>query len=109
MINAKETAIIWKEVQNVFDDTWHLTPKDTIDELLKKYDLQQLKETFAAVTKFKKYDGRIYGRNRSEMEKIPTDPLCEVFSHENPLLGTGLDNIHTTHINQMITELLRRA
>lgn len=108
MLNAKETAIIWMEVKKLFNETRDRTPKDTVDELLKKYNIQQLKEVFAGVTKLKKHDGRIYGKNREEMEKIQTDPLCEEHSHDNPLLGCGMDDIHTAHINQMITELLRR-
>ncbi len=109
MINAKETAIIWKEVCKAYNETrWDKTPADTIGFLLKSYNLQQLLETFAAVSKLKKDDGRIWDNYRKEIEKIPTDPLCEVWGHENPLFETGdLDHIHTSHINQLIEEVLK--
>ncbi len=107
MIEAKRIAEVWLGVQTVFNDTRDKTPNDTINALLEEFTMQELLEAFAAVTKYKKHDGRIWGKQREEMEKIPTDPLLEEHSHSNPLLRTGLDNIHTVHIDQMIRALLK--
>lgn len=109
MIEAKRVAEIWIDICEIYSNTREKTPKETMTAILNKYNLQEIAETFAAITKLKEHDGRIYGRNREEMEIIPTDPVCREWNHNNPLLNTGkTDYIHTAHINQLISELLRR-
>ena len=39
------------------------------------------------------------------MNSIPTDPQITEWRSGNPVIYSGLDDIHTTRINQMITEL----
>jgi hypothetical protein len=36
---------------------------------------------------------------------VPTDPTASEWGQNNALIYAGLDDIHTTHINQLITEL----
>lgn len=65
------------------------------------------KEVFAVVSKIKQHDGRIYGRNREAMNAIPVNEDCVACDTDNPMFYAGLDHIHTAHINQIITELLK--
>lgn len=106
MTEANRIATIWVDICHIFDTTRETNPQTTMKAILDKYSLQEVAETFAAVTKYKKHDGRIYGKNREEMERITTEPILSEHSHANPLLETcKLDYIHTAHINQLITEL----
>ena len=106
MTEANRIATIWIDICDIFDLTRNETPQTTMKAILDKYSLQEVAETFAAITKYKKHDGRIYGKNREVMEGIPVEPVLIEHSHANPLLETHrLDYIHTAHINQMITEL----
>ena len=66
---------------------------------------EKTKEVFATVAAIKKHDGRIYGKNREYMNSIPVDSEIVEWRSGNPVVYAGLDDIHTTHINQLITEL----
>ena len=99
MMNAKEIANIWKEVVKIYNNTRENNlPEKTMEEIIRKFGLEKTKEVFATVAAIKKHDGRIYGKNREYMNSIPVDS-------GNPVVYAGLDDIHTTHINQLITEL----
>lgn len=98
-------AFIWQDIIRIYNNTAVLTPKDTVDEILRQYSLEDTIYTFAVISAIKKYDGRIYGDNRKFMDSISIDPIYTEMTMENPMKGSGLDDIHTAHINQMITEL----
>ena len=108
MRTPREIAEDWQIIKSVYKETRDETPKETIDMLLTMIPLEDAKETFAVITKIKKHDGRIYGKNREIMEAYPTSLECCEWSNSNPVCKAGLDDIHTTHINQLITELLKR-
>ena len=40
------------------------------------------------------------------MNSIPVDPRCLEWKRSNPLLTEKLDEIHTAHINNLITVLV---
>lgn len=101
MMNASEANKTWYIVRRIFKDTRELTPKDTILELGKVMSRKDIMEIFAIVTKIKAHDGRIYGKNREVMERYPSDPSIDY------TMIKGLDDIHTTHINQLISELVK--
>lgn len=105
MMNAKEIANVWKEIVKISNETREATPKTTINEIIDKFGMENTKEVFATVSAIKKHDGRIYGNNRDYMNSIPTDPQITEWRSGNPVIYSGLDDIHTTRINQMITEL----
>ena len=86
-----------------------LTPQITVDEILKQYSLEDTIYAFAVISAIKKHDGRIYGDNRKFMDSISIDPVYAEMTAENPMKGCGLDEIHTAHIDQMITELRKRS
>ena len=107
MMTPNETATVWKAIVNIYNETREKPPKETMAIILEKYKLVDVKETFATVAKIKEYDGRIYGKNREEMTRTPTNPNAVARVSGNPMISSLLDEIHTTHINQLITELLR--
>ena len=108
-LKAKEIAILWEVICGIYDSTreWN-SPERTMRKMIAKIGLDGVWETFSAITKLKKNDGRIYGKNREMMERFETAKVLEEHSHENPLIDTGLcDHIHTAHINNLITELIK--
>lgn len=106
MMNAKEIADIWKEVVNIYNNTMEdNSPEKTMSDIISRFGLEKTKEVFATVAAIKKHDGRIYGKNREYMNSIPVDPQIIEWRSGNPVVYAGLDDIHTTHINQLITEL----
>lgn len=105
MLESKECAEVWKRVVQIYDETRDKTPIDTMNSILNEFDLDTVTEVFATVSNIKKHDGRIYGENRKFMDSVLTNPKSEVWEFGNPMLRVGLDDIHTSHINQLITEL----
>ncbi len=105
MMNAKEIANTWKEIVRIYNTTREISPEATMREIINKFEIDQTKEVFATVAAIKKYDGRIYGKNREYMNNITIDLENVEYRSGNPMIYAGLDDIHTTHINQLITEL----
>lgn len=105
MMNAMEIALTWKTIVQIYKETRDETPGITVNEIVSLYGIDKAKEVFATVAAIKKYDGRIYDENRKYMDGIPVDQEIVELRNGNPLLYAGLDDIHTAHINQMITEL----
>lgn len=105
MLNKKNVAENWKKVVEIYNSTRETDPNITAKEIVNQIGYEQTVETFAVVAAIKKYDGRIYGKNRDWMNQISVDPEAVVRERENPVYYAGLDDIHTTHINQIITAL----
>lgn len=104
-MNAKEIANAWKKVVQIYNETKELTPKTAMCEIIRSFGVKQTEEIFATVSAIKKHDGRIYGENREYMNSIPVDKEIIEWRSGNPVVYAGLDDIHTAHINQLITEL----
>ena len=106
MMNGTEAREAWQKVCEIYDATREENrPAVTIQAIIKELGIEKTREVFAVISKIKKNDGRIYGRNREFMDSIPTDPSISEWSRENPMLHAGLDHIHTAHISNLITEL----
>ena len=104
-MTPKECADAWKKVVSIYNETRDTTPATTVKKIVDLLGIRKTKEVFATVASIKKADGRIYGKNREFMESIPVNPECCVWERSNPIIYAGLDDIHTAHINQLITEL----
>lgn len=104
-MNSKEIASAWKEIVRIYNATREKTPTVTMCEIIHKYGVKQTEEVFATIAAIKKHDGRIYGANRDYMNSIRVDNANVKWGSGNPVMYAGLDDIHTTHINQLITEL----
>ncbi len=101
-------ASIWKTVITCYQKTIEINnPAITMAEIVNTIGLDNTKEIFATVSKIKEHDGRIYGANREYMNSIAINPDNVVWESSNPLIYAGLDEIHTAHINNLITELRR--
>lgn len=105
MMTSKECAEAWKEVVRIYHDTRESSPKTTMKKIVDIFGVEKTKEVFATVAAIKKHDGRIYGENRKFTDSIPVNPETVEWKSGNPIMYSGLDDIHTTHINQLITEL----
>ena len=106
MMTPSETATVWRSIVYIYNETREKGPKETMQKILERWDLADVKETFATVAKIKEHDGRIYGLNRKAMASTPTNPEAVERVFGNPMFTAGLDDIHPAHIHQMITELL---
>lgn len=107
-MTREECAIAWKQVIDCYRKTISINnPYATMSEIIKVLGLDKTKEIFATVSKIKEHDGRIYGANREYMNSIAINPDNVVWESCNPLIYAGLDEIHTAHINNLITELRR--
>lgn len=106
MMSAREIAEIWKEIVKIYKNTREEdSPEETMCNIIHKFGAKRTEEVFATVAAIKKHDGRIYGENRDYMDSIPVDPKNVEWRNGNPVIYAGLDDIHTSHINQLITEL----
>lgn len=105
LINEYEIADMWKETVKIFSETKDKGPKATASKIIEKFGMAGTKEMFAVVAAIKKRDGRIYGENRKYLDNIQFDSKTAEWKSDNPVIRAGLDDIHTTHINQIITEI----
>ena len=105
MMNPTECAKAWQAVINIYNNTRDTSPEITMKHILDVFGIKKTKEIFATIATIKEHDGRIYGANREYMKSVPVNPESVERVHGNPMLNAGLDDIHTTHINQLITEL----
>lgn len=104
-MSANDIAEAWKDIIQIYNETRAKGPKVTISDIVAKYGIGKTKEIFATVAAIKKHDGRIYGINREYMNNIPVNPQIVEWRSGNPVIYDGLEDIHTTHIDQLITEL----
>ena len=106
MMNANEIAETWKEIVKIYNETREIAPPEgTMCDIIHKFGIKKTEEVFATIAAIKKYDGRIYGKNRDYMNSIPVDSQIVEWRSGNPVIYAGLDDIHTAHINQLIAEL----
>ena len=87
----------------------HNRPDYTAKEIVDEIGMDDALEVFATVAWIKKHDGRIYGLNRDFMNSIEINTLNAAWNHENNMMSTGLDDIHTAHLDQIITYLRKMA
>ena len=105
-MTPREVAETWTKIVFIYQTTIeNNNPKFTMEQIIDKLGLEAVKETFAVISTIKKDDGRIYSSNRKYMGSIVFNPTCIELNSNNPVLHSGIDEIHTAHINQLITEL----
>ncbi len=104
---ALECAENWKRVVKIYKDTRDKTPGDTANQIIDELGLDNALITFSTIAHIKQHDGRIYGDNRKAMDNTPYIEEAVRWESGNPMVYAGLDDIHTAHINQIITYLLK--
>lgn len=108
-MKSDELAAIWKEIVCIFKGRkYNETPNEVMDTIIQTFGMEKTEEVFATVAIIKAGDGRIYGLNRDYMDSIPVNPDAVRWGHGNCMIYAGLDEIHPTHINQLITQLRNR-
>ena len=107
MLSPSQVADNWRKIVLIFDESRDKgeNPAETAKTIVSTLGKEAAIETFAVISQIKKHDGRIYGENREFMDNIPVNPDAIVWDNVNPVIRAGVDLIHTTHINQLITEL----
>lgn len=96
----------WEEIIKIYDETRSCNdPKYTMRKIIEKLGFSVTKEVFAVVTVIKKNDGRITPQNRGYLANVRYNPDCIKLDSENVMLKTNLDHIHSSHINNLITEM----
>lgn len=106
MMEPKQCAEAWKTVCCIYESTINENnPEVTMNKIIETLGFDVTKETFATVSAIKKHDDRIYGSNREYMDSIPVNPDSIKHEYGNPMIYAGLDDIHTSHINNLITKL----
>ena len=108
-MTARECADNWKKVIAIFNDSRDTNPKVTAERIVAELGKEDAMTVFATVAKIKEHDGRIYGNNRDVMNRTPYVKEATEWVSGNPMVHAGLDDIHTTHINQIITYLIKVA
>lgn len=107
MMTPEECAQVWKKIVQIYNETRTISPETTMNEIVNTFGINKTKEVFAIIAAIKRYDGRIYGSNREFMKGISFNPEAAKWKDGNPMIYAGVDDIHTSHINQLITELRR--
>ena len=106
MMSINGCAKAWKKVCNCYDETRdENNPCVTMQKIVDELGMEQTREVFATVAKIKEHDGRISAYNRKQLENVVVNPECLI--NGNPIMYAGLDHIHTAHIDNLITELVK--
>ncbi len=108
-MNLKECNEKWQQLIKIFRETQAEGPAQTAKKLEEEIGLADTLTVLATVSYIKKHDGRIYGKEREamnahEIAEGADGELREVFFYMK-----NLDEIHTTHLHQIIREVLYRA
>ena len=87
MMNTNEIAEAWKEIVKIYNETKEIAPPEgTMCDIIHKFGIKKTEEVFATIAAIKKYDGRIYGKNRDYMNSIKINPENTEWSSKNPIL-----------------------
>lgn len=80
-------------------------PDYTLIEIIDDIGYDEALRTFSAVAQLKKHDVRIWGKNREFTDSVSVPPELLMWDHANRLCSVHLDDIHTAHIDELITRL----
>ena len=106
MLNSRECAEAWMQVNKIYDETIsYNNPKITMTEIIAVLGKPVTTEVFATVAEIKKYDGRITPMNRKRLVGTEINPENAKWERGNRMLYADIDHIHTSHINNLLTEL----
>lgn len=102
-----EVVDIWHLLKEVHARTREDGPAKTLDLLIDEMEASKelLKIAFAVYAKIREHDGRISRENREYYGKMPVLSDTVKWETLNPVIGMGLDDIHPTHIDQLMREL----
>lgn len=105
-MTGKEFANNWQKVIAIYNDTKDKTPKDTAKSIVEQLGIEEALTVFSTIAQIKRYDGRIDERLRKALSDIPYIEEAVDRGDGYPIRLEGIDDIHTTHISQIIEALL---
>lgn len=105
MLETKIYADAWKTIRQIHKECD--TPSECAERILAELGDQTSLEVLSAVVQLKPSDGRIHPHRRKFLYTISVNPDAVLWDHSNPLVYAGLDDIHTTHLDRVITYILR--
>lgn len=116
MKSSKEYAEIYKDLVQIYKEEIetskytknYCNPDKTVQKMLEKHDLDDIKMAFGIVGHIKVdlfHDGRIWGSNKGWIKEIPFPEDCKVWNHDNPFCNGTMDEIHTAHIDNLLTAI----
>lgn len=108
MADVKELISGWNTIKEAYDATRaENNPETTAKEILGHMSYEEFYCVMNAFVHIKKGDGRLSNRNRSML--CAHDKYRDFFEwdRENPFIRAGLDHIHTAHIDNLISAVLK--
>ena len=105
ILTAEELEEKWLIIRECYDETRESSPAETLKIILNRIGEDACLQTFATIAEIKKDDGRISPTNRAFLRPYFLNEKAAEWDIGNPF--TGLDHIHTTHIDQLISELAK--
>lgn len=109
-MSAKQIAQTWDEFVEIHKSSTDHNPVSTMQMILNKFSIENVKTVLATVYRLKyTHDGRIYGLNKDFLYSIPVDSKNTKWESSNPIMRAKLDDIHPSHINQLVTALREYA
>ncbi len=106
ILTSEELKNTWKKICDCYDATRESNrPELTIQKIIGEVGLNEALQAFAVVAKIKDHDGRINSYNRDFLSPYLMNKDAAKWESSNPMTYAGLDHIHTTHIDQMISSL----
>lgn len=107
ILTAEELKQMWLVIRECYDETRGSSPAETLKLILNRIGEDACLQTFATVTEIKKSNGRINPANRAFLRPYFLNEKAAEWETGNPFIRAGLDHIHTTHIDQLISELTK--
>ena len=106
-MDRKEFKEAWNTVVKIYEETRFEVrgPELATQKIVEALGRDKALEAFATVVQWKKWDGRISSRNRERLGEI------EINSDNLSVNAafSGLDKIHTAHIDQLIDYLYKEG
>lgn len=108
-MTGQECVEKWQKVIAIYNEARQESPKATIDKVIAELGKEDTLTVFSTVARIKvrMHDGRIYGKEKDAMMVAPYVPEAVDDGTGYPMRFAGIDDIHTTHIHQLIRELIR--
>ena len=110
-MNGKECAENWKKIVSAYKEnirSGDSRPDHMMDKILDVMDIESAYVAFAAVAAVKSHDKRISPWNRDFLAKASIPDECKDWDPGNPMVYAGIDEIHMSHVDNLVTKLRKR-
>ena len=106
-MSGMECADNWRKVVKIYKDLRPKNnPEETARHIINELGYENTLYVFSVVAQIKSWDGRISRKNREFLKhNVNTDENIAKWERGNPMIYAGLDDIHSAHIDNLITEM----